>query len=143
MRRPSIELLYGEDGWIEHRQNGCIYYWDATRCMFSRGNVTERRRVGTFACSGEVVVDLYAGIGYFSVPYLKQANAKHLIACEWNPDAVDALRRNLTANGVIERCDILEGDNSVTTAHMSAIADRINLGLIPTRYVSRHIRCRP
>ena len=29
--------------------------------MFSAGNITEKLRVASFQCSGEVVVDLYAG----------------------------------------------------------------------------------
>ena len=51
-------------------------------------------------------MDLYAGIGYFTVPYLKHARALRLIACEWNPHAVEALRRNLSDNGVADRCTV-------------------------------------
>lgn len=32
-----------------------------TKCMFSLGNITEKLRVASLPCSGEVVVDLYAG----------------------------------------------------------------------------------
>lgn len=35
--------------------------FDVTRCMFSAGNITEKLRVASFNCSGETVVDLYAG----------------------------------------------------------------------------------
>ena len=35
-------------------------------------------------------------------------------ACEWNPHAIEALRRNLEANGVASRCVVLEGDNRAT-----------------------------
>lgn len=34
-----------------------------TKCMFSPGNITEKLRVASLPCSGEVVVDLYAGNG--------------------------------------------------------------------------------
>lgn len=37
-----------------------------------------------------------------------------LYACEWNPHAVEALRRNLQANSVADRCVVLEGDNRLT-----------------------------
>jgi tRNA wybutosine-synthesizing protein 3 len=33
-----------------------------------------------------------------------------VFACEWNPHAVEALRRNLVANRVEGRCEVLEGD---------------------------------
>jgi len=34
-----------------------------TKCMFSPGNITEKLRVASLPCSGEVLVDLYAGNG--------------------------------------------------------------------------------
>ena len=36
-----------------------------TRCMFSAGNITEKLRIATFDCRGEVVVDLYAGMSTY------------------------------------------------------------------------------
>lgn len=52
-----------------------------------------------------------AGIGYFTLPYLVHARAGRLHACEWNPDAVEALGRNLRLNGVDDRCVVHFGDN--------------------------------
>lgn len=46
--------------------------------------------------------------------WLIRANAKLVYACEWNPHALEALRRNLHANSVVDRCVVLEGDNIVT-----------------------------
>ena len=37
------------------------YTYDVTKCMFSSGNITEKLRVSKLDCTGEVVVDLYAG----------------------------------------------------------------------------------
>ena len=111
VRESAAEVLWpsGADGWVDHRENGIIYSFDFTKCMFSSGNVTEKARIASFDCSGEVVVDMFAGIGYFTLPYLVKANAGHLYACEWNPEAVRALRRNLGANGCEDRCTVLEG----------------------------------
>lgn len=60
--------------------------------MFSAGNVTERHRIASLKCDNEVIVDLFAGIGYFTLPFLVHANARLVHACEWNPDAIDSLR---------------------------------------------------
>ena len=46
--------------------------------------------------------------------WLLRAKAKLVYACEWNPHAVEALRRNVQANSVSDRCIILEGDNRTT-----------------------------
>ena len=52
-----------------------MYGLDVCRSMFSSGNGTEKMRVAARNCDGEVVVDLYAGIGYFTLPLLVKAKA--------------------------------------------------------------------
>uniref|UniRef100_A0A0Q3R7D4 tRNA wybutosine-synthesizing protein 2/3/4 n=1 Tax=Setaria italica TaxID=4555 RepID=A0A0Q3R7D4_SETIT len=129
-RDSTLELLLGDNGWVTHHENGICYSLDATKCMFSSGNRSEKLRMGQLDCRDEVVVDLFAGIGYFVLPFLVKANAKFVYACEWNPHALEALRRNVCDNHVQERCIILEGDNRVTAP--KGVADRVCLGLLPS-----------
>ncbi|KAM3345443.1 tRNA wybutosine-synthesizing protein 2/3/4 [Capsicum galapagoense] len=129
-RDSTLEILVGDNGWVNHRENGILYSFDATKCMFSWGNISEKLRMGHFDCKDEVIVDLFAGIGYFVLPFLVRAKAKLVYACEWNPHAVEALRRNLEANLVADHCVLLEGDNRITAP--KGVADRVCLGFIPT-----------
>ncbi|NWH43840.1 TYW2 protein, partial [Fregata magnificens] len=140
MRSPSVTLLLGQDGWVEHVDNGIRYTFDVTKCMFSPGNITEKLRVASLPCSGEVLVDLYAGIGYFTLPYLVHAAAAFAHACEWNSHAVEALRKNLALNGVQDRCRIHHGDSR--QLELWDIADRVNLGLIPSSEEGWPVACR-
>ena len=114
-RSPQIKLVLGEDGWVDHVDNGIHYVFDVTKCMFSSGNITEKIRLGNLDCRGETVVDLYAGIGYFVLPYLVHAGTELVHACEWNPDAVEALRKGLKANRVEDRCIVHYGDNKMVS----------------------------
>lgn len=66
--------------------------------------------LGAFGLSNKNFLYM-AGIGYFTLPYLVHARADRLHACEWNPDAVEALRKNLRLNGVEDRCVVHFGDN--------------------------------
>ena len=109
--------------------------------MFSRGNVTEKKRFGSIVQEGEYVLDMYAGIGYYTLPALVHGRAAHVTACEWNPHAIYALRCNLKANGVEDRATVLEGDCRVSLrAHSDSKDDglnqtnfdRISLGLLPS-----------
>lgn len=68
-------MLLGDDGWVQHEEVGVVYSLDVTRCMFSSGNTHERQRVGRLPAAGEVVVDLFTGIGYFTLPLLVHAGA--------------------------------------------------------------------
>ncbi|XP_024215210.1 tRNA wybutosine-synthesizing protein 2 homolog isoform X2 [Halyomorpha halys] len=110
-RTPQACLVYGSSPVIMYLDNKIRYSWNVEKTMFSAGNVTERHRIATLKCDNEVIVDLFAGIGYFTLPFLVHANAKLVHACEWNPDAVDSLRRNLRLNKVEDKCIIKEGDN--------------------------------
>ncbi|NXE42489.1 TYW2 protein, partial [Ptilorrhoa leucosticta] len=140
MRTPSVTLLLGQDGWVEHVDNGIRYTFDVTKCMFSPGNITEKLRVASLPCSGEVLVDLYAGIGYFTLPFLVHAGAAFVHACEWNSHAVEALHRTLVLNGVQDRCHIHAGDSR--QLELRDVADRVNLGLIPSSEEGWPVACR-
>ena len=130
-RESGVEMLLGDDDWVVRRESGVDYGYPMTRCMFSAGNVNERRRMGEVASEGEVVVDLYAGIGYYTLPALVHGGST-AHACEWNPEAVKALRWGLEANGVGDRCTIHEGDNRITAQSLGGVADRVFLGLLPS-----------
>lgn len=129
-RDSQLQLLYGLDGWVQHRENGIVYCFDALKCMFSSGNVSEKLRVAHMECQGATVVDLFAGIGYYVLPFLLKAGARKVHACEWNPYAIVALRHNLAVNGVEARCEVIEGDNRITAPH--GVADIVSLGLLPS-----------
>lgn len=125
-------LLVTDDEKFSHRilstqtvSNECV--------RFCSGNVTERMRASTFNCKDQVVVDLYAGIGYYTVPFLLHGGAKVVHACEWNSNSVSALRENLrVANISPERYAIYENDNEITAPLLVGVADRVSLGLIPS-----------
>ena len=128
-RRPNIELLLGTDDSVVRKENGIQYCYNVTKSMFSMGNVEERRRMGEVDASGETVLDLYAGIGYYTLPLLVHAGAERVIACEWSDDAIAALRIGLRSNDVEARCTILAGDNRSHSLHN--LADRVVAGLLP------------
>ena len=131
-RKSGVELLLGDDDWVVRRENGIDYGYRMTKCMFSAGNVNERRRMGEVVGEGEVVVDMYAGIGYYTLPALVHGRASIVHACEWNPEAVMSLGWGLEANRVEERCVVHVGDNAVTTRSLNGLADRVILGLLPS-----------
>ena len=131
-RESTVELLHGQDDWVVRRENAIDYGYNFTQCMFSAGNVNERRRMGEVGRNGETVVDLFSGIGYYSLPMLVKSQVNHVHCCEWNPNAIKALKWSLDRNNVANRCTIHEGDNRMTAPHLSGQADRVILGLLPT-----------
>ena len=95
-----MEIVFGSETETVHREGAILYKLDAARLMFSSGNFDEKKRMGELDCTGETVVDMFAGIGYFTLPLAKLAHAKRVIACEINPLAHSYLRQNLVLNRV-------------------------------------------
>ena len=132
-RESDVRMVLGEDDWVVRLENGVKFGYNFTKCMFSAGNINERRRMGEIIIKNDIIVDLYAGIGYYSLPILTNQMAKHVYSFEWNPIAISALRRNIEINDIDEaRCSIIEGDNRITTNELKDIADRVILGLLPS-----------
>lgn len=130
-RESSAELLYGNRSDVERIEHGVNFVYRITECMFSQGNLNERKRMGDLDLSNEEILDLYAGIGYYTLPMLVRGNAKHVTATEWNPNAIRDLRKGLERNKVTERCSVIEGDNRSHGNLLEARFDRIVLGLLP------------
>lgn len=126
-RRPKMELIAGEGSITEHKENGCVFRLDVSKVMFSLGNQAERMRVARLVYDGEVVVDMFAGIGYFSIPIAVHSNARRIYAIEINPDSYHFLLENMKLNGVSNIIPIL-GDSQFVTPE--GVADRVVMGHI-------------
>ena len=132
LRSSQVKMIVGDSGEVEFVDHGVKFWLDVTKVMFSSGNVTERHRIGSIDMTGEVVVDAFSGIGYYTLPMLVRSNAKHVYACELNPNSIHALTKGADLNAVSDRLTIIEGDNQITLKRLSRMADRIHLGILPS-----------
>jgi len=95
--RPLIHV-YGEKKTLTiHRENNCIFYVDVEKVYFSPRLATEHMRVAKQVKDGEIIVDMFAGVGPFSILIAKMANAK-IYAIDKNPSAIELLKRNIQIN---------------------------------------------
>ncbi len=128
-RRPSMEIIYGTKTESVRLENGILYDFDVTKVMFASGNVDERERMKKLDCTGETVVDMFAGIGYFTLPIAKFANPKKVIACEKNPDSYEFLVKNIRLNEVTDKVTPVLGDNRDLDIEKGSV-DRILMGYV-------------
>ena len=126
-RQPQMVLIYGDaDTETEHVENTVRFRLDPQKIMFSSGNLDERKRMGSIAQEGEQVVDLFAGIGYFSIPMALFSIPKKIVACEINPIAFRYLSENIMINDVPDIVQPVLGDNRKMAPKQWA--DRVLLG---------------
>jgi tRNA wybutosine-synthesizing protein 2 len=129
-RTPEMEVLYGTDTETVHFENGIYYKLDAAKLMFSSGNIDEKLRMAALDCAGETVVDMFAGIGYFTLPLAVHTGASKVIACEINPLAFRYLQENVRLNRVEKVVQLFHGDNRELPGER--IADRVIMGYVRT-----------
>jgi tRNA wybutosine-synthesizing protein 2 len=98
MRVPDVRVLWGDGTETVHLEGGIRYALDVARVMFSSGNLAERIGLAERVRPGSVVVDLFAGIGYFSLPIAVRSRAETVYACELNPVSFQYLVENARLN---------------------------------------------
>jgi tRNA wybutosine-synthesizing protein 2 len=135
-REPeNIELIAGENHPIvEHKEHGVIYRFDLTKIMFSKGNINERKLLATFVKDNEVIVDMFAGIGYFSLPIAKNSNPQRIYSIELNPLSYKFLVENIKLNHLEDVIIPIFGDSMEEVLKLSKngiIADRVIMGVLP------------
>ncbi len=127
-REPICEVIAGKpETETTHKENGCYFRLDASRIMFSQGNLAERMRLSEM-CDGEVVLDMFAGIGYFSIQIAVHSHPKRVIAIELNPAAYHYLRENIRINRVGDVVLPVHGDCAIKSPEN--VADRVILGYL-------------
>jgi tRNA wybutosine-synthesizing protein 2 len=110
-RTPETEILWGSTGDVHHKENGYTYVLDPTKVMFAQGNRNEKMRIARQILDSDVterVADMYAGLGYFTVPMAGSGASVH--AMEINPVAFDYLEKNIQINNLSSRVDAARGD---------------------------------
>jgi tRNA wybutosine-synthesizing protein 2 len=135
MRQPIREIIAGENTETIHRENGCLFKLDAMRIMFSMGNLAEKKRMSRLG-KGEVVVDMFAGIGYFSIPMAVHSKPRKIFAIEINPVAFGYLKENIRLNKAVDIIEPVAGDCS--TVAPRGIADRVIMGYLDAHLYLEH-----
>ena len=99
-RLRNLKHLYGERRTLTmHRENGCIFRVDVAKCYFSPRLSTERLRIAELVGPKERVLNMFAGVGPFSVPIAKLAGAR-VASCEINEYAAGLHEENNKLNKV-------------------------------------------
>jgi tRNA wybutosine-synthesizing protein 2 len=111
-----------------HRENGIAYLIDVRRIMFSKGNVAERQRLLPMIKRNEVIVDMFAGIGYFSLGLARFTPCSKVYAIEKNPMAFRYLKKNIKLNK-IDKIRPIAGDCRKVSIREKA--DRVIMGYFP------------
>ena len=119
-RVRDLVLMAGSgDAACRHRENGIILEVDLQRAYFSPRLAMERSRVAGAVAPESAVLDMFAGVGPFSILMARNGGAR-VCAVDSNPHALELLRRNSVLNHVEDLVETIQGDASAVARELAA-----------------------
>jgi len=130
-RVRELRLIAGEDAPItRHREHGCTFELDVRSVFFNPRLSHERLRVASQVQSGETVVDMFAGVGPYSILGAKMQPSSRIYAIDVNPSAFRFLVSNVLTNKVVKNVTPIMGDvRDVIRSKLLGKADRVIMNL--------------
>ena len=132
-RTRKLEIIAGDDKTqTEYKENGCRFIVDVEKAFFSPRLSTERERIAGLVKEGEVIINMFGGVGMFSLLAAKNT-ACTVYNIDLNPVAAQLCKENAQINKLKGEVISLNGDaTQVISEQLIGKADRI-LMLLPER----------
>lgn len=98
-RLRKLELISGENSPITvYKEHGCTFKVDVINTYFSPRLSTERLRIAKLTEPNEVIVNMFGGVGTFSIIISRYNKSAKVYSIDSNPIAVDMCRQNIEIN---------------------------------------------
>lgn len=127
LRLRPLHLVLGENrSETIHKEHGCRFKVDVSKAFFSPRLSSEHKRIADQVVPGEVVVDMFAGVGPFSILIAKRLDNVAVHAVDANPTAAKLIEENARLNQVHDKITVWSGDaHKIVGKHLSRVADRV------------------
>ncbi|MDP3033949.1 MAG: class I SAM-dependent methyltransferase family protein [Methanobacteriaceae archaeon] len=133
-RTRELEHLAGENiSETIHIEYGSRIMLDVKKVYFSPRLATERERVAQQVKDGEIIVDMFAGVGPFVMDIARRREVL-IYAIDINPSAIHYLKKNMELNHVEEKVVPILGDVGQVLSEHDISADRVIMNLPGTAY---------
>ena len=132
-RTRDLEILAGEDKTeTEYKESGCRFLVDVRNVFFSPRLSSERTRIAEFVNNDEVVVNMFGGVGIFSIIAAKMKRCT-VFNIDINPLAAKLCKKNIAINRLVGNVISIQGDASqVINSQLENKSDR-TLMLLPEK----------
>ena len=132
-RTRNLEILAGEDNTeTEYKESGCRFLVDVEKAFFSPRLSTERERIANLTHDGEIIINMFGGIGMFSILAAKVSKCT-VYNIDINPNASLLCEKNIELNKLKGKVISLNGDSvKIIQDKLQNLADRV-LMLLPER----------
>ena len=132
-RTRKLEIIAGENNTeTEYKEFGCKFTVDVENTFFSPRLSTERERIANLIQDGEVITNMFAGIGMFSIMVAKKKKCT-VFSLDINPMASKLCEKNIELNKLAGKIISINGDaGEIINEQLMDKSDR-TLMLLPER----------
>ncbi|MEX0640393.1 MAG: class I SAM-dependent methyltransferase family protein [Nitrosopumilaceae archaeon] len=132
-RTRDLEILAGVDKTeTEYKEFGCRFIVDVEKAFFSPRLSTERDRIAELVQDGEIVINMFGGVGMFSIIASKRKKCT-VYNIDINPIAAKLCEKNIKLNKLVGKVVSIHGDAAkIIEEQLSDQGDRV-LMLLPER----------
>lgn len=132
-RTRNLEVLAGEDRTeTEYKEFGCRFIVDVANAFFSPRLSNERERIANLIQDGETMVNMFAGVGMFSIMAAKKKRCT-VYSIDINPIATKLCEKNIELNKLAGKVVSINGDASkIIEEQLQGKGDR-TLMLLPEK----------
>ena len=132
-RTRDLEILAGEDNTeTEYKEFGCRFRVDVKNAFFSPRLSTERERIANLIQNGEIMTNMFAGIGMFSIMAAKKKKCI-VYSLDINPIASKLCETNIGLNKLAGKVISINGDASEIIKNQLIDKSDRTLMLLPER----------
>jgi tRNA (guanine37-N1)-methyltransferase len=135
-RLRELEWIAGEKrAETLHKEYGGLFKVDVSECYFSPRLAFERMRIANMVGDNEVVVNMFAGVGVYSILIAKRQKSVKVVSIDLNPVAVRYMHENILLNKVVNQVIPIKGDaRAIVQERLSDTANRVLMPLPETAY---------
>jgi tRNA (guanine37-N1)-methyltransferase len=130
-RVRDLEFIVGENRTItEYKEHACRFKVDVAKTYFSPRLSTERQRIAEMVGDNETIVNMFAGVGTYSVVIAKANKTCRIYSIDSNAAASELDKINAKLNKVQDRIVSICGDAAeVIKEQLAGQADRVLMPL--------------
>jgi len=130
-RVRELKLVAGENRTVtKYKEAGCIFGVDVEKCYFSPRLSGERRRIASLIKNDKIVVNMFSGVGCFSILIGKTSDKPKVYSIDVNPTAFHFMEDNIRINRLYNRVIPLLGDSkNIIQNQLKGLADRVLMPL--------------
>jgi tRNA (guanine37-N1)-methyltransferase len=129
-RVRDLEHLAGENRTVtEYKEHECRFKVDVARAYFSPRLSTERQRIAGLVGDNEVLVNMFAGVGTYSIIAARANKTCRVYSIDSNPVANELCIENARLNKVADRVVPICADATEAIKQLAGVADRVLMPL--------------